>query len=173
MLERFHGTQALEIADRTAKTCLLAPDAVPDFNRVQKLADRIVTGTEKQGDYRWFTFVKGLAEYRAGRPAEAVKWLERLGPGADGAQIDASVFAVLAMAQHRLGQEEKARTALHSGLAIVAEKMPDPAAGRPFEGMWQDWLHCQILLREAEALFGKKVSSSPRSTNAAAKADKP
>jgi hypothetical protein len=51
--------------------------------------------------------------------------------------------------------------------------MPDPAAGRPFEGMWQDWLHCQILLREAEALFGKKVSSSPRSTNAAAKADKP
>ena len=49
MLERFQGTQALEIADRTAKTCLLAPDAVPDFNRVQKLADRVVTGTEKQG----------------------------------------------------------------------------------------------------------------------------
>ncbi len=173
MLERFHGTQAPEIADRTAKTCLLTPDAVPDFNRVQKLADRVVTGTEKQGDYRWFTFAKGLAEYRAGRPAQAVKWLERLGPDARGDQIDASGFAVLAMAQHRLGQEEKARTALHSGQVIVAEKMPDPAAGRPFEGMWQDWLHSQILLREAEALFGKKLSSSPPSKNAAAKAEKP
>jgi tetratricopeptide (TPR) repeat protein len=152
MLEQFHGTQALEIADRTAKTCLLAPDAVPDLDRVQKLADLAVTGTEKQGDYRWFTFVKGLAEYRASRHAEAVKWLERSGPNADGAQIDASAFAVLAMAQHRLGQKKQARAALHNGQAIVAEKMPDPAAGRPFEGMWQDWLHCQILLREAEAL---------------------
>jgi tetratricopeptide (TPR) repeat protein len=153
MLEQFHGTQALEIADRTAKTCLLAPAAVPDLDRVQKLADSVVTGTEKQGNYRWFTFVKGLAEYRAGRFAESVKWLERLGPDARGDQIDASGFAVRAMAQHRLGQKEKARTALHSGQVIVAEKMPNPAAGQPFDGMWQDWLHCQILLREAEALL--------------------
>jgi len=173
MLEQFHGTQALEIADRTAKTCLLAPAAVPDLDRVHKLADWVVTGTEKRDEYHWFLFVKGLAEYRAGRHAEAVKWLERFAPGADGAQIDASAFAVLAMAQHRLGQEVKARAALHHGQVIVAEKMPDPAAGRPFEGMWQDWLHCQILLREAETLFGKKLSSSPPSTNAAAKADKP
>jgi hypothetical protein len=146
---------------------------VPDLDRVQKLADWVVTGTEKRDEYHWFVFVKGLAEYRAGRHAEAVKWLERFAPSADGAQIDASAFAVLAMAQHRLGQEEKARTALHHGQVIVAEKMPDPAAGRPFEGMWQDWLHCQILLREAEALVGKKLSSSPPPTNAAAKAHKP
>jgi serine/threonine protein kinase/tetratricopeptide (TPR) repeat protein len=153
MLERFQVTRELQIADRTAKTCLLAADAVPDFDRVQKLADRTVDGTEKQGDYRWFLFVKGLAEYRAGRFAEAVKWLDRFGPDAHGAQIDASGFAVRAMAQHRLGQKEKARAALKSGQAIVAEKMPDPAAGRPFDGMWQDWLHSQILLREAEELL--------------------
>jgi tetratricopeptide (TPR) repeat protein len=153
MLEQFHGTQALEIADRTAKTCLLAPAAVPDLDRVQKLADWVVTGTEKHSEYHWFLFVKGLAEYRAGRHAEAVKWLERFGPDAHGTHVDASGFAVLAMAQHRLRQKEQARAALHSGQAIVAEKMPDPAAGRPFEGMWQDWLHSQILLREAEALL--------------------
>jgi tetratricopeptide (TPR) repeat protein len=153
MLERFHGTQSLEIADRTAKTCLLAPDAVPDFNGVQKLADWVVTGTEKNDGSRWFVFDKGLAEYRAGRPAEAVKWLERLGPDTHAAHLDASAFAVLAMAEHRLGQQEKARAALHSGQAMVAEKLPDPAAGRPFDAMWQDWLHSQILLREAEALL--------------------
>jgi hypothetical protein len=130
---------------------------LPDLNRVQKLADRVVTGTDERDEYHWFLFVKGLAEYRAGRHAEAVKWLERFAPGVDGAQIDASIFAVLAMAQHRLGHEEKARTALPNRQVIVAVKMPDPAAGRPFEGMWQDWLHCQILLREAEALVGKKL----------------
>jgi hypothetical protein len=153
MLERSQETKSLQIADRTAKTCLLAPNAVPDFNRVQTLADRTVDGTEKQGDYHWFVFVKGLAEYRAGRHAEAVKWLERFEPHADGVHVDASAFAVLAMAQHSLGQKQKAGAMLKSAQAIFAEKMPDPAAGRPFDNMWQDWLHCQILLREAEALL--------------------
>jgi tetratricopeptide (TPR) repeat protein len=152
MLERFHGTDVREIADRTAKTCLLAPDAVPDFNRVEKLADQAVTGSND----RWFLFVKGLAEYRAGRQAEAVKWIERMGPDARGDQIDASGFAVRAMAQHRLGQNEQARAALHSGQVIVAGKMPDPSDGQPFDGPWQDWLHSQILLREAEALVNAK-----------------
>ena len=81
---------------------------MPDFDRVQKLAERIVTGTEKHAAYRAFVLVKGLAEYRAGRQAEAVKWLERYGPHAEGAQEDASAFAARAMAQHRLGQKEKA-----------------------------------------------------------------
>jgi hypothetical protein len=63
---------------------------------------------------------------------------------------------VLAMAHHRLGQKEQARAALHSGQVIFTEKMPDPAAGRPFDRMWPDWLHCQILLREAEALLTNK-----------------
>jgi serine/threonine protein kinase len=170
MLERFQDTQVPEIADRTAKTCLLLPDAVPDFDRVQKLADRAVTGTEKHGSYRWFVFVKGLAEYRAGRHAEAVNWLNRFDPHADGAHIDASAFAVLAMARHRLGQKEQAHAALHSAQVIFAEKMPDPGAGRPFDGAWHDWLHCQILLREAEALLtnksavGEHASANKRNT---------
>jgi hypothetical protein len=125
---------------------------VPDFNRVQKLADQAVTGSND----RWFLFVKGLAQYRAGRHAEAVKWIGRMGPDARGDQIDASGFAVRAMAQHRLGQNEKARAALHSGQVIVAGKMPDSGDDRPFDGMWQDWLHSQILLREAEALVNAK-----------------
>ena len=29
-------------------------------------------------------------------------------------------------------------------------KVPDPAAGRLFDGGWFEWLHCQILIREAE-----------------------
>jgi hypothetical protein len=34
--------------------------------------------------------------------------------------------------------------------------MPDPAKGRNFGGDWHDWLHAQILYREAEVLMGTK-----------------
>ena len=97
------------IAERTAKACSLAPGAVADFGRVEKLAQRAVTGTEKHASYRFFAWAKGLAEYRAGRPAEAVKWLERFAPNASGTSHDAAVFAALAMAQHRLGRAEEAK----------------------------------------------------------------
>jgi hypothetical protein len=33
--------------------------------------------------------------------------------------------------------------------------MPNPKAGRPYGGYFHDWLHAQILVREAEKLFDK------------------
>ncbi len=178
MLDRFQEAKEPIVADRTAKTCSLAPGSVPDFDRVQKLADRIVKGTEKDAAYRAFVLVKGLAEYRAGRQAEALKWLERFGPHADGSQ-DVVAFAVRAMAQHRLGQKEQAGAALKSAQAIFAEKMPDPAAGRPFDVLWQNWLQCQILLREAESLVNAKsavdhkLEAKPNRPSNAATAEPP
>ena len=63
MLKRFGDTRKPEVAERTAKTCLLAPDAVADLAPVLTLADRAVRGTEKSSNYRYFVLVKGLAEY--------------------------------------------------------------------------------------------------------------
>lgn len=34
--------------------------------------------------------------------------------------------------------------------------MPDPAKGQPFGDDWNDWLHAQVLCREAEALLKKE-----------------
>jgi hypothetical protein len=35
--------------------------------------------------------------------------------------------------------------------------MPDPAKGQPFEAVnWHDWVHAQVLCREAEALLKKQ-----------------
>ena len=107
MLKRFGDTRKPEVAERTAKTCLLVPDAVADLAPVLTLADRAVTGTEKSSNYHYFVLVKGLAEYRAGRNAEAVNWVERLAPNAGGRDIDAAAFAVLAMAQHQLGRASR------------------------------------------------------------------
>jgi WD40 repeat protein/serine/threonine protein kinase len=158
MLARFGNTNNPAIAERTAKTCLLAPDAVGDLSPVLKLADRAVTGTKhlRQFQYRHLVLAKALAEYRAGRHASAVSWLERFSPRQDGTHFDATAFAVLAMAQHRLDRAKEARAALASARAILATKMPDPREGRPFGGDWHDWLHAQILVHEADALLGVK-----------------
>jgi WD40 repeat protein len=156
MLERFADQPVL--AERTAKACLLLPGALspPDQDRVQKLAQKAVTGTEKHGYYRYFVLAKGLADYRAGRHADAVNWLGRFSPKADGVHWDATALAVLAMAHHRLGKVEEARLALARAEAILKQKMPDPAVGRPYgAGDWHDWLHAQILCREAERQLKK------------------
>ena len=142
----------------TAKTCLLMPDAVVDLDRVQKLADQSVTAENHRED-RWAQFGKALAEYRAGRHAEAVQWLKRVAPEAnEWAVRDASAFAVLALAQHHRSRDEEALRALDRAEGIVAAKMPDPAAGRPFDSVWHDWLRCQVLLREAKEVLKTKRS---------------
>jgi serine/threonine protein kinase/Tfp pilus assembly protein PilF len=158
MLERFADTDQPQLAERMAKACSLLPDALDaaDADRVQKLALRAVTGTENDPLYYWFVLAKGLADYRAGRHAEAVKWLERYPPNADGAYWDATKFAVLAMAQHSLGRATQAQASLARAQRIIA-KMPDPAKGPPFAaGDWHDWIHAQVLCREAEALLKKE-----------------
>jgi Flp pilus assembly protein TadD len=144
------------MAERTAKVCTLAPGAVADFGVVERLAQVAVTGTEQHSYYHYFVLAKGLTEDRAGRHAEAVQWLERFAPKADrGYDFDAIAFAALAMAQHRLGRTDEAKESLAKAQAIVARNIPDRSEGRPFRaGNWHDWLHAEILVREAEGLVG-------------------
>jgi tetratricopeptide (TPR) repeat protein len=160
MLDRYCARQKIHLIDeeRTATACSLAPGAVADFGVVETLAQRAVTGTEKHAYYPVFAWSKGLAEYRAGRFAGAVEWLKRFGSKDDASSYDATAFAALAMARHRVGEAEEAKASLVKAKAIVAGKMPDPAKGRPFEqGDWQDWLHAQILIREAEGVLKEKA----------------
>jgi hypothetical protein len=115
---------------------------------------------------------KGLAEYRAGHYAAAVDWLNRFSPQAHGAHWDATAFAGLAMAKHRLGLApganstrlaEGARAALIHAQAILSQKMPDPKAGRPFGAdNLHDWLHAQILVHEAEKLIDQEDSNASK-----------
>jgi tetratricopeptide (TPR) repeat protein len=157
MLKRFGDTEKPEVAERTAKTCLLVPDAVADLAPVLTLADRAVKG----GNNRYFLLCKGLAEYRSGRNAEAVNWEERAAPDVGGRDLDAAVFTVLAMAQYRLGRREQSSAAFDKAEAIMAKNMADPGAGRPFRRDWDDWLRCRILLDEA----GKLMKKDPGAKN--------
>jgi hypothetical protein len=160
MLERFGKTNDPREANEIAATCFLAPDAVADLEPALRLADCAATGTEKHPYYRYFLLTRGLGDYRAGRFAGAIEWLKRYSPQVDGEPLEATVLAVTAMAHHRLGQTEEARAALGMAQAILANKMPDPARGRPFRRIWYNcwdkWLYCQVLCREAEKVLEMK-----------------
>jgi serine/threonine protein kinase/WD40 repeat protein/tetratricopeptide (TPR) repeat protein len=157
MLARFgQSDMPVEIADRVAKTCLLTSNAVDDEAHVQRLVERAITGTNEHRFYRWFLLTKGLAEYRAGRHAEAIEWLTRFGPREDGVHSNATAFALLAMAQFRLGRTNESLAALESAQKIITHSMPKPEKGQPFDNVnnWLDWLHPQLLCREAVELLG-------------------
>jgi serine/threonine protein kinase/tetratricopeptide (TPR) repeat protein len=153
MLDRFEASAATnpQVAEITAKTCSLAPGSVPDFTRVERLAEKCVTLDLESHYFRHFILAKGLTEFRAGHHEQAVKWLERFDPQASGMHWDATAFAALAMAHHRLGHAEQARAFLESARAIIAKKPSDAMNG----AYWFDWLHCEILCREAQQVLAK------------------
>jgi serine/threonine protein kinase/Flp pilus assembly protein TadD len=153
LVHRFGETDNPQIAERAAKACALAPDALsgPDFGRVEKLAERAVTGTKANDLYSYFALAKGLADYRAGHYVEAVHWLAgRFFSNANGWHLDATQFSVLAMAHYRLGLADKAEAALTKAKGIL-RKMPDPPGSD-----WHGWLIAQLLCREAEEMMKKE-----------------
>jgi hypothetical protein len=164
LLERFGSVDNPQTAEQTAKACLLLGGALSpaDAPRAQTLAERVVTKTERDGYFGFFAMAKGLADYRAGKYADAVTWEERAVPHVNGTHWDAVKYAVLAMAHYQQGHAKEAGAALDSAKAILV-KIPDPAKGQLFgAGDWHDWLHAQILCREAdELLTGAKAPGSP------------
>jgi tetratricopeptide (TPR) repeat protein len=142
MLDRFEKLAQEQplIAERTVKTCALAPDSVPDFARVDRLAERCLAGTETDVNRGYFVIAKGLADYRAGRYEGAVERLRVAGSSSS----DAIPLACLAMAHHHLGQHDDARAALESARALLAKESSD-SRRTSVELMQGD-----ILLREAD-----------------------
>jgi serine/threonine protein kinase/tetratricopeptide (TPR) repeat protein len=153
MLRRFGAEDGPGVAEGIARSCLLRPEPGHDLQPVLKLADRAVASTTARPGARAYLLAGWLADCRAGRPAAAIKSLQRFAPKAGGGPYDAVAFAVLAIAHHQSNQPEQARTALASARATLSTRMPSPATGRPFDDDWVNWLHAQALCREAEALL--------------------
>jgi tetratricopeptide (TPR) repeat protein len=162
MLARFSRTDDPMIAERTAKTCLLVPDAVGDIGPVLDLADRAVTGTEQINVYDWFLLARGMADYRAGRIANAIDCLNKVLSlnretryRSDWA-LPATAQLFLAMAHHRLGRVHEARHALNQATELMEQ--PCPFGYRcQFPG-YPDWLRFQLVRPEAERLVKGKAA---------------
>jgi serine/threonine protein kinase len=144
ILSRFSGTTNGTIAERCAKDCLILPLRRQDVSAISKWVE---TAIAERPEWPHAQFVKGLAEYRQGRPASAGEWMQKVLTYKGEKYREVQAQMVLAMAQHRLQQTEDARATLANGLATAAAKFPKPDAN------WHDWIFAHVLMREATALI--------------------
>jgi serine/threonine-protein kinase len=145
MLDRFEGTATEWYeAERISLACLLRPAAADELNRVVEMVNRAAAVGPKppHHDHAYIQFVQGLAEYRQGRPAQAITLLE---PAATTLSNRAGPRMALAMAQFRAGFPAEARRTLV--LAVHAHDWNDMQSDPPT--IWVS----HVLRREAEALI--------------------
>jgi serine/threonine-protein kinase len=145
LLERFADTPLhWTSAERNGLACLLLPASGDDLRRAVALADQAVAAGPKfpHLDHAYLQFVKGLADYRQGRPAEAIPLLRQstaLLPNRAGPRL------ALAMAQFQSGAPKEARHTLAA--AVRAYNWKGPQADHTTA-----WVS-HVLRREAEALL--------------------
>ena len=159
LLERFGDNTDPIITERVGRACLLLPGSAEETQRAADLVDRAVAAKEAVSDwiYPYFLFAKGLAEYRQGRPANAIKILE-----GDAAKVlGPAPQLLLAMAQHREGDTRSARTSLAVAVGSYDWRLSE-ADSRDI------WMY-HILRREAEAtILPNALTSQPTSQPAPA-----
>ncbi len=167
LVHRFGDADQPRIAERTVTTCVLLPIVLnaADFDRVRKLAGRAVTGTEKDADYRFFVLARGLAEYRAGHPADAVNWLGRFSPNADGTHRDATAFAALALAYHNMWPASgEAVCTVNAADFDRLQQRAQQAAGTEKESLFRRFMlaKAEESLARAKAIVTRKMPDPTR-----------
>jgi hypothetical protein len=156
MLRRFSRTTDPFVAERTAKASLLVPDPAADREQLVRLIEQAMGGSEKANP--WFLQSRGLAELRAGRPGPAVKWIEagrqryKNAPPAYTALTD----LVLSLAYRQQDETDRAREMLGEAARVIDNELPGENVGDLGDG-WLDWVFCQVLRREAEALLSEAI----------------
>jgi hypothetical protein len=113
------------------------------------LRDWAVTARRGREGDRAAACILGLAEFRAGRFADAVRACEGAATGSDPAAL--LCRAVLALASQQAGHAHAARTWLDQADQALRDAARDvrPPGTVPPNWDWTDWVEIQVLLREA------------------------
>ncbi|SPE61404.1 putative WD40 repeat-containing protein [Verrucomicrobia bacterium] len=157
VLARFGESTDGIIAGRVAKDCLIQAVGGVDLEAVGRLAETAAACA----DTPYSLLAKGWAEYRQGRWANAVEWMEQVLTTQRYPVGDAQAYLVLAMSQQRLEQPAKARAALAKGVGIIDQKLPKLESG-DLGADWSNWIIAHALLEEAKALIeGQPAASKP------------
>jgi tetratricopeptide (TPR) repeat protein len=143
---------SLESGLWTLWTWVLTSDAVADREAVVNLAQDALNGAHDDSHRHLYGQTLAAATYRAGRFDEAVNHLAA-GITAHGKGGDPRDWLLLALAHHRLGHADEARTWLDKAVrwldASTKDKPADDSFGLHID--WQTWLALQVLRREAES----------------------
>ncbi len=150
MLDRFGWARDPVIAERTAKACSLLPGIAEGREDAAALAGFAATREPTHPATPWFLLARALTAYRAGRDAEAAAWLEKVLATEGRGYVRTAGHFLLALAQHRVGRTEDARKTLARAREMMAHDMPSLEKSGDD---WHDWMVCDLLRREAEALI--------------------
>jgi tetratricopeptide (TPR) repeat protein len=163
MLRRFGRTTDPYSAERTAKACLIVANTAADTEQLVRLIQQALTGTEKESGYPWFLLSRGIAEYRADRPRQAIDSIQA---GQRQIQNPPPVYLALgqlfvSLAYHQLHEAAEARAALCEATRIMDEQLPkedSPDLG----DSWLNWVFCQAVRREAQVLIDSPSRGSKK-----------
>ena len=143
LLARFFITDNPYFAERTGRACLLMPATGDELRQAVALARRAAASDPSAhgGNYSWFLFARGLAEYREGKFDQAIATMR-----GDASRVDGPIARlVLAMALHQDGQLAEARKTLAAAILSYDWKATQ---ARDHDA----WI-CHVLRREAEGLI--------------------
>jgi serine/threonine protein kinase len=147
ILERFSNTTNVTVADQMAKDCLILRSAGVDLKTVAAMSGLAVTNGKAYGAYHFFQCCEGLAQYRLGNYQEAAKWAEAAVKTAF-PHSQGEAYAVLAMAQYKLGNENLARETLTNCNYVIERGLAKP--GEWLGQDWKDWIIAHALESEAK-----------------------
>ncbi len=154
MLDLFIESKDPMVADATAKVNLLLPPAERDWKRLEMVAQHAVDADAGGVNQPWFFLARGMAAYRIGEFAAAVRWLERAGQSDLGADHGSTWRSYLAMAETRLGHSERARILL----AEAGERIGERAAQRDVGAGWHNLRIAEMARREADTLINPAIA---------------
>lgn len=156
MLERLGLNPLPDTAYWAAWTCLLGPDALPDFTRPVELAQQAVESDPKSLSY--LNALGGIL-YRAGRVDEAIDSLlkaDRLAqePDASTKSSPAYTWYFLAMAHWKQGHKEEARNWHQKAAEWTDRVLREAEQAKGAALAWNRRLTLNLLRAEAEELLG-------------------
>jgi tetratricopeptide (TPR) repeat protein/tRNA A-37 threonylcarbamoyl transferase component Bud32 len=143
LLARFFTTNNPYVAERTSRAFLLRPATGDELRQAVALARRAAASDPSAhgGNYSWFVFARGLAEYRDGQFDQAIATMR-----GDASRLDGPTpRLILAMALHQKGLFAEARKMLEAAI-LSYDWRADQARDH---GAWS----CHVLRREAEGLI--------------------
>ena len=150
---KFRETSSVVAAEQVLKTCLLLPPSETLAQELEPLARTQESSVADRAssilNRAWGSVSLALFEYRRGYPEKGAEWATRsLALSYKNKAHQALCFAVRAMCQWQLGEEEAARAELQQARQLIEGWFARPTRG-PEIGAWNDWLIARIILREA------------------------
>ncbi|MBN2162101.1 MAG: serine/threonine protein kinase [Pontiellaceae bacterium] len=157
-LLRYQDTDDPVFAERTMKICLLLPADEEIMNQLRAFVPIANQDTQRNildSMTSWRCSSLAMMAYRDNQFEDAIDWCEHSRNFRESIPArNALADVVQAMAHYKMGEEDAAKQHLAAGRSTIEDQLGSGLQmGAPGKGLWYDWLHARILLREAQALI--------------------